>query len=115
MRHVSGDFLPHGPICSVHLNAAWVKNRLMVYSPDTRAASGTYMKHASAGGGTHTHTHTRHRAPPVAEQSQHQAMSGGIWEGNKKNLCNELVSKFGAAPKNIILNGFLEALRRQQS
>lgn len=109
IRHVSGDFLPHGPICSVHLNAAWVKNRLMVYSPDTRAASGTYMKHASAGGGTHTAPRSACcRAAPAPD------MSGGIWR-KKKNLCKELVSKFGAAPKNIILNGFLEALRRQQS
>lgn len=81
IRHVSGDFLPHGPICSVHLNAAWVKNRLMVYSPDTRAASGTYMKHGSAGGGTHTAPRSACCGAVAAP-----AMSGGIWRKKKKSV-----------------------------
>lgn len=82
LLHVSGDFLP-GPICSVQPNAASVKNRLMAYSPDTWAASGTYMKHA-----VRAKAQTQRRTPPVAEQSQRRSH---FWWNLEENLCNKLM------------------------
>lgn len=72
ITHVSGDFLP-GPICSVQPHAgATVKNRLMAYSPDAWAASGTCLKHT--GGGSNSTMlrllQNRYSVP---------AMSAGIW------------------------------------
>lgn len=97
ITHVSGDF-PSGPICVVQPNAARVQNRLMAYSPERWAASGTYMKHA---GGAEPQTRRR-SACCRTEQSQRHSHS--LAESGGKSVRDLFIYKFSVAVINPCLS-----------